>query len=110
MLHFSTRSSSQRQACDLGIREAWQCGYGTFLEHCIALVALWPSSYSVPSIWTNAAGLDLLNQFGVADCSYDLTPEQLCEKIQDVDALIVRSATKVYALPTCKQSLLRSSG
>lgn len=42
-----------------------------------------------------SAGLDLLNQFGVADCSYDLTPQQLCDKIKDVDALIVRSATKV---------------
>ncbi|KAL0041571.1 hypothetical protein WJX79_007886 [Trebouxia sp. C0005] len=42
-----------------------------------------------------SAGLDLLNGFGTADCSYDLTPEQLCEKIQHVDALIVRSATKV---------------
>ena len=41
------------------------------------------------------AGLDLLNQFGVADCSYELTPQQLCEKVKDVDALIVRSATKV---------------
>lgn len=44
----------------------------------------------------HGAGLDLLNQFGVADCSYDLTPQQLCEKIKDVDALIVRSATKVW--------------
>ena len=43
-------------------------------------------------------GLDLLNQFGVADCSYDLTPQQLCDKIKDVDALIVRSATKVPRL------------
>lgn len=42
-----------------------------------------------------SAGLDLLNQFGVADCSYELTPQQLCEKVKDVDALIVRSATKV---------------
>lgn len=42
-----------------------------------------------------SAGLDLLNAFGEADCSYDLTPEQLCEKVQHVDALIVRSATKV---------------
>ena len=41
------------------------------------------------------AGLDLLNQYGIADCSYDLTPQQLYEKIKDVDALIVRSATKV---------------
>ena len=40
-------------------------------------------------------GLDLLNQFGVADTSYDLTPDQLVEKIKHADALIVRSATKV---------------
>ena len=39
--------------------------------------------------------MDLLNQFGVADCSYDLTPEQLNEKVAQSDALIVRSGTKV---------------
>lgn len=44
---------------------------------------------------TSHLGLELLNQFGVADCSYDLTPEQLCEKVKNADALIVRSATKV---------------
>ena len=42
-----------------------------------------------------SAGVDLLNQFGVADCSYDLTPEQLNEKVAQSDALIVRSGTKV---------------
>ena len=36
----------------------------------------------------------------MADCSYDLTPEKLCEKIKNVDALIVRSATKVTK-PLC---------
>jgi D-3-phosphoglycerate dehydrogenase len=41
------------------------------------------------------AGLDMIREFGEADCSYDLTPEQLCEKIQHSDALIVRSGTKV---------------
>lgn len=53
-------------------------------------------------VWS-LAGLDLLNAFGEADCSYDLTPEQLCEKVQHVDALIVRSATKVSSsiLVTC---------
>lgn len=48
----------------------------------------------------------MLNQFGVADCSYDLTPQQLCEKIKDVDALIVRSATKVWMSCTSCLKLL----
>ncbi|XP_021298411.1 D-3-phosphoglycerate dehydrogenase 3, chloroplastic-like [Herrania umbratica] len=41
------------------------------------------------------AGLQLLRSFGDVDCSYDLSPEQLCEKISSCDALIVRSGTKV---------------
>ncbi|KAK6267578.1 hypothetical protein QUC31_011738 [Theobroma cacao] len=41
------------------------------------------------------AGLQLLRSFGNVDCSYDLSPEQLCEKISSCDALIVRSGTKV---------------
>lgn len=44
---------------------------------------------------SRSAGVDLLNQFGVADCSYDLTPEQLHEKVAQSDALVVRSGTKV---------------
>lgn len=57
-----------------------------------------------------AAGLDLLNQFGVADCSYELTPQQLCEKVKNVDALIVRSATKVgWFAPTVPDIILGPS-
>ncbi|XP_051144756.1 D-3-phosphoglycerate dehydrogenase 1, chloroplastic-like [Andrographis paniculata] len=41
------------------------------------------------------AGVDLLKEFANVDCSYDLTPEELCEKISLCDALIVRSGTKV---------------
>ncbi|XVE91316.1 hypothetical protein DITRI_Ditri20bG0143900 [Diplodiscus trichospermus] len=40
-------------------------------------------------------GLELLRSFGTVDCSYDLSPQQLCEKISSFDALIVRSGTKV---------------
>ncbi|XP_019194574.1 PREDICTED: D-3-phosphoglycerate dehydrogenase 1, chloroplastic-like [Ipomoea nil] len=41
------------------------------------------------------AGLELLRGFGDVDCSYDLSPEELCNKISEFDALIVRSGTKV---------------
>ncbi|KAM7480684.1 hypothetical protein LguiA_028897 [Lonicera macranthoides] len=41
------------------------------------------------------AGLELLRSFGNVDCSYDLSPEDLCSKISQCDALIVRSGTKV---------------
>lgn len=40
-------------------------------------------------------GLDLLRQVSNVDCLYNLTKEELCAKICDYDALIVRSATKV---------------
>ena len=42
-------------------------------------------------------GLKLLEEFGTVDASYDLTPEQLVERIPSCDALIIRSATKVRA-------------
>lgn len=41
------------------------------------------------------AGLNLLRTFAEVDCSYDLSPDQLCSKISQCDALIVRSGTKV---------------
>ncbi|KAI6689068.1 hypothetical protein NL676_025896 [Syzygium grande] len=41
------------------------------------------------------AGLDLLRSFANVDCSYDLSPEELCTKISLCDALIVRSGTRV---------------
>lgn len=41
------------------------------------------------------AGLDLLKNFANVDCSYNLSPEELCTKISLCDALIVRSGTKV---------------
>lgn len=41
------------------------------------------------------AGLEVLREFGEVDCAYDLSPEQLCAKISECDALIVRSGTKV---------------
>ena len=40
-------------------------------------------------------GLDLLRKVSNVDCIYNLTNEELCAKICDYDALIVRSATKV---------------
>ncbi|KAK6945967.1 D-isomer specific 2-hydroxyacid dehydrogenase, NAD-binding domain [Dillenia turbinata] len=41
------------------------------------------------------AGVELLKQFGNVDCSYDLSPAELCSKISQCAALIVRSGTKV---------------
>ncbi|KAK5774521.1 D-3-phosphoglycerate dehydrogenase 1, chloroplastic-like [Gossypium arboreum] len=41
------------------------------------------------------AGLTLLKEFANVDCSYSLSPEELCTKISLCDALIVRSGTKV---------------
>ncbi|KAH6757401.1 hypothetical protein C2S51_038840 [Perilla frutescens var. frutescens] len=41
------------------------------------------------------AGLQLLRRFGHVECSYKLSPEELCARIGDFDALIVRSGTKV---------------
>ncbi|KAL5561292.1 hypothetical protein UlMin_031039 [Ulmus minor] len=41
------------------------------------------------------AGINLLKDFANVDCSYNLSPEELCTKISLCDALIVRSGTKV---------------
>ncbi|TYH11923.1 hypothetical protein ES288_A06G024700v1 [Gossypium darwinii] len=41
------------------------------------------------------AGIQLLKTFANVDCSYNLSPEELCTKISLCDALIVRSGTKV---------------
>ncbi|KAL8537870.1 hypothetical protein ACS0TY_012849 [Phlomoides rotata] len=41
------------------------------------------------------AGLNLLRSFGKLECLYDLSQEDLCGRIGDFDALIVRSGTKV---------------
>ncbi|XP_057495529.1 D-3-phosphoglycerate dehydrogenase 1, chloroplastic-like [Actinidia eriantha] len=41
------------------------------------------------------AGIDLLKEVANVDCSYNLSPEELCTKISLCDALIVRSGTKV---------------
>ncbi|KAK8683896.1 hypothetical protein V6N13_039941 [Hibiscus sabdariffa] len=40
-------------------------------------------------------GIQLLKTFANVDCSYNLSPEELCTKISLCDALIVRSGTKV---------------
>ncbi|XP_062229443.1 D-3-phosphoglycerate dehydrogenase 3, chloroplastic-like [Phragmites australis] len=41
------------------------------------------------------AGLDLLRAFANVDCAYELTAEDLRAKVSLVDALVVRSATRV---------------
>ncbi|XP_048541343.1 D-3-phosphoglycerate dehydrogenase 3, chloroplastic-like [Triticum urartu] len=42
-----------------------------------------------------AAGLELLRAFANVDCAYELTAEELRAKVSLVDALVVRSATRV---------------
>lgn len=42
-----------------------------------------------------AAGIELLEKVATVDCSYNLSQEDLCAKISECDALIVRSGTKV---------------
>ncbi|OWM69536.1 hypothetical protein CDL15_Pgr013997 [Punica granatum] len=41
------------------------------------------------------AGLKLLRGFGNVECLYNLSQEELCKRISEFDALIVRSGTKV---------------
>ncbi|KAL9268362.1 D-3-phosphoglycerate dehydrogenase 2, chloroplastic-like protein [Drosera capensis] len=41
------------------------------------------------------AGIEVLRQFADVECVYDLSPDDLCERISRCDALIVRSGTKV---------------
>jgi len=40
-------------------------------------------------------GIKILSQVANVDCSFNLSPEELKEKASQVDALIIRSATKV---------------
>lgn len=40
-------------------------------------------------------GVDMLKEVGTVDCSYDLSKEELLAKISLVDAIVIRSATKV---------------
>lgn len=42
-----------------------------------------------------AGGVDMLKEVGTVDCSYDMTKEELLAKISLVDAIVIRSATKV---------------
>jgi hypothetical protein len=57
------------------------------------------TSLSKPTILVaeklGAAGLDLLKEFAHVDCSYNMSPQELCAKVALCDALIVRSGTKV---------------
>jgi hypothetical protein len=49
----------------------------------------------------------MLQEVANVDCSYNLTPEQLYEKVAQSDALIVRSATKVGGRESVGWCLLR---
>lgn len=41
------------------------------------------------------AGMDLLQKYTTVDCTYEMTNEQLKEKIKQSDAIIIRSASKI---------------
>lgn len=62
----------------------------------------------MPSSCTTWPGLKLLEEFGTVDASYDLTPEQLVERIPSCDALIIRSATQVRAFGSKRVSVDRA--
>ena len=63
------------------------CGAGTAAEE------------SVPTILVaeklGAGGIELLKTAGNVDCSYGLSKDELLEKIKEVDAIVIRSGTKV---------------
>jgi D-3-phosphoglycerate dehydrogenase len=42
-----------------------------------------------------SGGVDMLKAVGEVDCSYGLSPEELLAKVATVDAIVIRSATKV---------------
>jgi len=42
-----------------------------------------------------AGGVDMLKEVGEVDCTYGLSKEELLEKIKSVDAIVIRSGTKV---------------
>ncbi|EFN59904.1 hypothetical protein CHLNCDRAFT_56437 [Chlorella variabilis] len=42
-----------------------------------------------------AGGVEMLKEVGTVDCSYDMTNDELLAKISLVDAIVIRSATKV---------------
>lgn len=70
---------------------------GVRLHYTFCFPALWPSS--------TCTGLELLRQYANVDASYNLTPEELQAKVSLVDALIVRSGTKVLqqCCPPCSK-------
>ena len=66
----------------------WTEGRGLRID-----AAVWPTVLVAEKL--GDAGLQLLCEFANVDCSYNLVPEELCDKISLCDALIVRSGTKV---------------
>ena len=44
-------------------------------------------------------GIKILADYGNVEEAYGMSPAELCEKIKDFDALIIRSATQVYMQP-----------
>lgn len=58
-----------------------------------------PANESRPTILVaeklGAGGIDMLKNVGDVDCSYGLSKEDLLEKIKSVDAIVIRSGTKV---------------
>ncbi|KAK9864140.1 hypothetical protein WJX84_004831, partial [Apatococcus fuscideae] len=81
------RSSKRRSH---NIRKAQACVCGV-----LAAAAADSKSTILVSEKLGTPGVSLLEAFGNVDQSFDLSPEQLCEKVKSCDALIIRSATQV---------------
>eukprot|EP00250_Pteridium_aquilinum_P007114 c16902_g1_i1 orf=112-2001(+) len=71
-------------------------------RRCVVVSAALPTSgrsVALPTVLVaeklGEGGLELLRKVANVDCSYNLSPEELCAKISLCDALIVRSGTKV---------------
>ena len=47
------------------------------------------------------AGIKILADYGHVEEAYGLSPAELCQKIKDFDALIIRSSTQVAQLIPC---------
>jgi D-3-phosphoglycerate dehydrogenase len=43
-------------------------------------------------------GVEMLREVGTVDCSYDMSKDELLAKISLVDAIVIRSATKVQIM------------
>ncbi|KAL9459969.1 hypothetical protein AB3S75_003213 [Citrus x aurantiifolia] len=100
-LKFSSHNSNHTTPPSFTIRNSLQTALETSelpvskFQDDLNLQAVTPKPTILVSEKLGEAGLAILRSFGNVECLYDLSPEALCEKISQCDALIVRSGTKV---------------